>query len=366
MSRSKSVQPVLKGLLILPIAILLSACLEEEGNKGELQSNVIRPAKIVEVGAGSGTLTKVFPGITEANRKSELAFRVSGQINALPVRAGQELKKGDLIAHLDEARYQNVLADRKATFDLTRIELERRKKLQQKNHVSKSTLDIARTNYEGAKAALKQARDDLQYTRLTAPYDGIVSRIMVENFENIQAKQTIVLFQGNKNIDVSFNVPEDLLVRINESNTNGGLVHVKFDSVPDQVFEAHYKEHETLPDASTRSFRVVVSMPIPKDLTALPGMSVNVIVDVSQILGSQSNDLSVPVEAVFEENDGTWVWLVKSDNTVSKTRVSVKRIEGNQMLISQGLIEGNRVIAAGVDYLREGQTVRALPKERGL
>ncbi|MBE7635880.1 efflux RND transporter periplasmic adaptor subunit [Sneathiella sp. P13V-1] len=366
MSRRVSTKLALKSLLLLPLVVLLSACLEDGDKEAEVKPNIIRPAKIIEVGAGSGILTKVFPGITEASRKSELAFRVSGPINDLPVRAGQELKQGDLIARLDDARYQNVLADRKATYDLTRIELERRQQLQKKNHVSKSTLDIARTNFEGAKAALKQARDDLQYTRLVAPYDGIVSRILVENFENVQAKQTIVLFQGNQNIDVAFNVPEDLLVRVNEGNTNGGLVHVKFDSVPDQVFEAYYKEHETLPDASTRSFRVVVSMPIPTGLTALPGMSVNVIVDVSQIIGEQKNDLSVPVEAVFEKDGGTWVWLVKSDNTVTKTRVAVKRIEGDQLLISQGLIEGNRVIAAGVDYLREGQTVRALPKERGL
>ncbi|MBO6826749.1 MAG: efflux RND transporter periplasmic adaptor subunit [Sneathiella sp.] len=356
---------IIKGLTVSALLVGLGGCLADEGQQQQAKQDVVRPAKIIKVSSGAGPKLKTFPGITEASEKSELAFRVSGQIAELPVRAGQALKKGDLIARLDDASYQNVLADRKANYDLTRIELERRKKLQQKNHVSKSTLDIARTNFESARAALKQAQDDLRYTRLLAPYDGMVSRTLVENFENIQAKQTVVLFQGNDNIDISFNVPEDLLLRMN-SETTRGQVLVRFDSIPDRTFNAFYKEHETLPDQATRSFRVVVTMPMPIGITALPGMSVNVVVDTSEIIDRKVATVKVPVEAVFEAEGETWVWQLKPDNTVFKTHVEVDRIDGDSILLANGLIEGTRIIAAGVSHIRDGQTVREMSKERGL
>ena len=356
---------IMKSLTVSALLLGLGGCLGDEGQKPQATEDVVRPAKIIKVSSGSGPKFKTFPGITEASEKSELAFRVSGEIVELPVHAGQILKKGDLIARLDDASFQNVLADRKANYDLTRIELERRQQLQKKNHVSKSTLDIARTNFESARAALKQAQEDLQYTRLLAPYDGMVSRTLVENFENIQAKQTVVQYQGNDNMDISFNVPEDLLLRMNTETTKGQVL-IRFGSLPDRDFVAFYKEHETLPDQATRSFRVVVTMPMPEGITVLPGMSVNVILDTRDIMGQKTAGVKVPVEAVFEAEGKVWVWQLKPDNTVSRTRVEVDRIDGDSILLKKGIIEGARIIAAGVSHIREGQTVRELPKERGL
>ena len=327
---------------------------------------MVRPAKIAIANKGNVIAQKVFPGITEASRKAVLAFRVSGQIVELPVRAGQALKKGALIARLEQSTYRNTLADRKATFDLTKIELDRQQKLYDQKHVAKSKLDVARTNFEAASAALKQAQDDLRYTRLTAPYDGMMSRIDVEAFQNIQAKEPIAAYQGTDNIDVVFNVPEDIFLRVNRENTNGGHVLVRFDSLPGRTFDAYYREHDTLPDTQTRSFKVTVSMPLPKDLTVLPGMSVSVIVDLTKIMGGTTSGVLVPVEAVFEDAGQTWVWKLDAEDAVRKTQVTVEKISGESAEVIEGLSDGDRVVAAGVSYLSEGQKVRSLKKERGL
>ncbi len=342
----------------------LTACdgKEENTQKEEL----VRPAKIATATNQIAEHNKVFPGVTEATRRSTLAFRVSGQVIELPIRAGQLLKEGDLIARLDDATYRNNLSDRKAKYQLAKTEFDRQKVLFSQKHVAKSRLDEARSNFEAADAAYKLAKDDLSYTRLTAPYDGLVSRIDIDNFQNVQAKENVVQYQGAKEIDVVFNVPESLFLKLNKDNTNNGHVLVRFDAMPDRTFDAFYREHETVPDATTRSFKVTVSMPRPENLTVLPGMSVNVSVNLSQVYKTDNAGFLLPLEAVFNEADATWVWKLDSENVAHKTQVKTKGIEGKNIRILDGIDEGDRVIAVGVSYVQEGQKVRPIVKERGL
>lgn len=348
----------------LIMLLTLTACDEKE----EIidKADLVRPAKVAIATSKMQEHNRVFPGVTEATRRSTLAFRVSGQVIELPIRAGKLIKEGDLIARIDDATYRNNLSDRKAKYQLAKTELSRQKTLFEQKHVAKSRLDEAYSNFEAAQAAYQLAKDDLSYTQLTAPYDGLVSRIDIDNFQNVQAKEAIVQFQGAKEIDVVFNVPESLFLQLNKDNTNDGHVLVRFDSMPERPFDAFYREHETLPDATTRSFKVTVSMPLPSDLTVLPGMSVNVSLNLSQVFNTGVQGVLLPLEAVFEDANTTWVWKLDEDNIAHKTQVKTKSIEGKNIRVLEGVAEGERVISAGVSYIREGQKIRPITKERGL
>jgi len=346
------------ALLVVGVTIL-SACQPDE--IAEAPREVIRPAKIAIAQTGEGQ-----SGITEATRRATLAFRVSGEVIELPVLAGQELTKGALIARLDDTPYRNTLSDRHAKYQLAKTEFNRQQVLFEQKHIAESRLDTARSNFEAAEAAYKLAQDDLSYTRLVAPYDGIVSRVDIDAFQNVQRQEPIVQFQGAKNIDVVFNVPENLFLRLNENNTDEGRMKVRFDAVPDRVFDALYREHETLPDAATRSFKVTATMQRPADLTVLPGMSVTVSADLSAAFARDVQGVLLPLESVFEEADQQWVWRLSEDNIAQKTAVQVAGIEGPDLRVIQGLEAGDRVIAVGVSHVREGQKVRPMVKERGL
>jgi len=356
----------MKHSVLIIIGILaLSAC-DNGANTNSTGENLVRPAKVAVARTQLGEQNKIFPGVTEATRKSILAFRVSGQVIELPVLSGQILKKGELIARLDDAVYRNTLADRQATYQLTKTDLDRQKTLYAQKHVAKSKLDSAQSKFEAAQAALQQAKDDLAYTRLTAPYDGMIARVDIDNFQNVQAKEPIVQFQGVEKIDIVFNVPESLLLHLNKDNTNDGLVVVRFDSLPERTFNAQYREHEALPDTATRSFKVTVSMPYPKDLTVLPGMSASVLVDISDVYKTDHNGVLIPLEAVFEKDNQTQVWRLDETNAAHQVIVNTVRIQGDDILVDKGLNVGDRVIAAGVTHVQEGQKVRPLVKERGL
>lgn len=352
--------------LIVACLVLISAC-GGDGDQQANQADVIKPAKIAIARSHLYEPVKALPAVTEATQNSQLAFRVSGQLIDFPVRAGQRIKKGEVIARLDDADYLNTLADRKARHQLAQADFERQKTLYEKNHVAKSALDVARSAFKAAAAALNQAQDDVSYTTLYAPYDGRIGRVHVENFENVLAQEPIAQFQSDEDMAVVFNVPERLLVVLNRENTDGGHVTVQFDSLPGRTFDAWYREHETLPDAATQSFKVKVVMQRPEGVNMLPGMTATVFIDLSKVYADQiTSTVLVPVEAVFEDQGRTWVWMLDAQNTAHKTAVTTQGIEGDNVRLAEGLTDGARVIAGGVLYVREGQKVRPIVKERGL
>lgn len=351
-------------LVLMGITLFsLSACDSQETGS---QEEVVRPVKIAQVQSASLSRERIFPGITEATRKATLAFRVSGQVVELPIHAGQRLKEGDLIARLDASVYQNTLLDRKAKYELAKTEYNRQKVLFEQKHVAKSRLDEAYSTFEAAHAAYKLAEDDVAYTKLHAPYDGVVSRKLIDNFQNVQAKEPVVQFQGADAIDITFDVPESLFQRLTRQNTGDEIIRVRFDTKPDQLYLAKYSEHETLPDSETRSFKVTATMAMPTDLTVLQGMSVDVIVDVSSILEQGLSGFLIPLEAVFDVDNVQYVWVVGPEGRVEKRKITVADLMEDQIRITDGLKEGEQVVAVGVSYISEGQKVRPLVKERGL
>lgn len=327
-----------------------------------------RPAKIAKARKVAFTFYKTFPGVTAASRHSVLAFRVAGQISELPTHAGQVLKEGDVIAKLDDTPYKNVVAQRQATYDLAQIQLSRTESLYKKKHVAKAALDSTKATFAGADVALKMATEDVGYTVLRAPYDGIIAKVNVDRFENVAAGAPIVQYQGRDNIDIVFNVPEKLLLLFNPiSNPSKPSFDIRFDALPDKHFTAIYKEHDAQPDAVTRSFKVTATMPNPEVLSVLPGMSVNVRADVANLTAPEgSGGVLVPLESVFEEDGNRWVWKVDKQNQARKTKVKVFGIEDGSVRILEGLDDGDRLVAVGVAHVAEGMKLRAYHKERGL
>ncbi len=165
-----------------------------------------------------------------------------------------------------------------------------------------------------------------------------------------------------------FNVPERLLLLFHpiESALKPAF-EIRFDALPEKRFTAFYKEHDALPDAVTRSFKVTATMPVPKELTVLPGMSVNVRADVAGLTAPEgSGGVLVPLESVFEDGGKRWVWKVDDQNQARKTEVDVFGLEDGAVRLLKGLEDGDRVVAVGVAHVAEGMKVRAYQKERGL
>ncbi len=353
------------------VVLMLSACDKTPDETATVQIEKARPAKIVSVASTGVNLLRTYPGTLEASKRAELAFRVGGQLIELPAQAGLRVKQGDLLARLDEAEYRNTLGERQARYDLAKIQYDQLKKLLKKNLSSQLQFDQAAAELKSAKSALDQAHDNLRYTQLLAPFDGIVARVDVENHQAIQAKVPVIQLQDDERLDIHFSVPESIvsqLKRIDDPAVIEGICAIThFSTRPGKTYRACHKEHESVQDTLTRNYSVVFSLEKITDFAALPGMTASIELDFSAFRsGDVDSWLLVPVEAVFEQDGKKWVWRVDADMRAQRIPVEVGRFEGGMLEITNGLAVEHKIIAAGVSYIREGMLVKPMVKERGL
>ena len=177
------------------VALMSSACNNTETAIPDARVESARPAKIVPVLSDGISVMRTFPGTLEATKKADLAFRVGGQLTKLPAQAGLAVEEGDLLARLDESDFQNTLKERQARYDLAKVKHDQIIKLKEKEFSSQLQFDQTSSELKSAHAALKQARDNLRYTQLVAPFDGVVARVDIENYQAVQAKAPIIQLQ---------------------------------------------------------------------------------------------------------------------------------------------------------------------------
>ena len=274
------------------------------------------------------------------------------------------------MAALDPADFNNQLADRQAQYDLAESQYQRGISLRERGVISEAQFDELQANRRQARAALSMARDNVAYTRLKAPYAGTVARTEVENYQFVQAKEPILYLQSDDNIDIQFAVSERFFTNLRKDGEDYQPT-VRFEGMPNRTFKASYKEHEASADARTQTYNITLTMPNPEGQVVLPGMSVDVAIDLSQIRKASADQLQVPVEAVFRQDgrEGAFVWRFEEGQqagTVTAVAVTLGQVVGDGVEILSGLNTGDRVVSAGVHHLQEGQAVRELVKERGL
>lgn len=358
---------------LLTVSLVLSAACSRQDPPP--RPEVARPAKLFTVeGPGAGML-RSFPGEVRASDVADMAFRVSGRIIDMPATRGMQVKEGDLLARLDPADYQAIVNQMQAQYDLAVAQFNRAAELIDRKLIAQADYDERYALMRVRRSNLTTAQNDLAYTELKAPFDGVVSRRNVENFENVLAGQTVVVMQTQTMIDITVDVPESIISRLERTNPERKRtpVNVRFGS-RDEVFEAFYKEHESEADPATLTFAVTFSMPAPENFNILPGMSATVIADLSPLYQDMAAELTViPIEAVYSmeteplDAEERHVWVVDPETMrATDRRVRVGPISGDRISIMSGLEEGELIIAAGVNAVEEGMLVRQMERERGL
>lgn len=348
---------------LLAVSLLLTGCGKEEVVE---KVEVVRPVKIMTVQAGAVAPSHALPGTVRAARRSELSFKVSGPLVALPVEEGQLLKKGDLVAQIQKRDFQTALDEAKARNLEAEKQFGRYKELYAKKQVSRADYDSYRAARDVARAQLEDARNRLGDTSLRAPFDGVISRRFVENFQKVQAKEPIANLQDITQIEVLINVPELLMASLKKEK-EARLVHASFEIIPGKEFKLTPKEFSTQADPATQTYQVVLVMDQPEEATILPGMTAMVTVRTGQKDGATEQTIIIPAIAVMDApGNEPFVWLLDKDQTtVHKAHVSIGRMEGSaNIFIQEGLKGGETVIIAGITQLEEGMKVRPWEKQR--
>ncbi|WP_051786440.1 efflux RND transporter periplasmic adaptor subunit [Endozoicomonas numazuensis] len=353
---------------LVAAALTLSGCSQPQ----EEQKEMIRPVKLFQVEDSNAGNLRQFPAKVYASEEAEISFRIPGELVKFPVKQAEEVKKGQLLAKLDDRDIRNELAARQADYDLAEAENNRIKSLRKKKVVSQSELDNSNAKLKSAQAALQLANDKLKYTVLKAPFDGRVAQTLVENYQFAQAQQTILILQGSNTLDVSIQVPESIVSNVREENIDRNYQPVAtFAGRPGTEYRVTYKEHSTKVTPGTQSYEVVFTMPIPEDLTVYPGMGATLTLDLSKVSprSNAGQHFVVPLSAVLKDDatgkEQVWVFD-QQNNTVNPVEVTVGTIFQSGIEVTSGLKEGDRIVSAGVNRLRSGMAVKPLQRERGL
>lgn len=350
---------------IATLLILLGACSEQPP---EPRAPSARPVKTLEIGALGHGGPRYFPGRIDAGRKASLAFRVPGTVQELLIKEGDRVWKDQVVAKLDNKDYQLVVNDRQTTYQNARKNYQRGKELVGKGAISRRDFDQLEADFKNTRTALEAARQDLSYTELKAPFDGLVAKRHIDAFEEVQAKQEVLEIQDTSHLEVKFDVPERMVRNLRKLDEEGRRIRdripvsVTFEGQPDKSYTLSFKEVSTRADAQTQTFEVTYDMDKPSSLNVLPGMTATVAVDLSELLAKQQA-IRVPVAAVVGDVKlAPQVWVVDTQKmSVQPRDVEVGAMQGGSIEIREGLAAGDRVVVAGAPFLTDGMPVTLMP-----
>jgi RND family efflux transporter MFP subunit len=366
-NKSKKAISGLVGLVIVAAGIC-SVLFLDWGKEPQEEAELVRPLKTVMVKGGMSERTYQYLGVVEAAGEAALSFDVSGALISLDVKKGDRVEAGQLLASLDPRDFENTLAVARAEAEQARIDLERLRPAAATGAVQAQQLTAAEAAATTTTARVRIEEKALADTKLLASFEGVIADVLVENYENVTAKEAVVILQATDYVDVTVDVPESRAAQVDPKRARdrkiGSTFKMSLDYFPDRTFNVELKEFKTQADRLTLSYKVTFTMPRPEDVTLLPGMPAT-ITETKPIDAGAADAFLLPADAVPVDTAGTYfVWSLAGEQdgvfTIERTDVEVGEMTGDEIVVKNGVSEGDRIAAAGVHILKEGQKVRLL------
>ena len=345
----------MQKLIILAVATALCSLIASRAMA--LQEGV-RPAKLITIEASTSVRSISLPAVVEAVNSADLAFQVGGVLTDISVIEGDSVTKGAVIARLDARDFRLELDRARSQFDSAETEFQRAQRLLEEDTVSQAFFEQRQVQRDVAAAALALAEKRLADAVLRAPFDGTVAVIHVDQFQSIQPKQTIVTLQSSGTLTAVAQAPASLV------SSFGRLepveIYVVLDVAPNRRLATTLYSVSTQANPTTQTFEVKFAFSPPEDLNILPGMTGTFEgrVLVRDDEGSVRS-IRIPLSAVVSDGSQTYVWVVDPETmAVVRRDVVIGAGVGETLVVESGLEPGDRIVAAGAAFLREGTVVR--------
>lgn len=353
--------PRLGPLLLIALAAVLAGC----GAKQEPEV-LVRPVRSEVVAGGASTDSATYTAEIRSRYETDLSFQVAGKLVNRAVDVGATVKKGQLLAQLDQTDQQlGVDAARGAVpaaqsdLDRSRSEEARFRDLLERGLTTRAQYQAQQTAVRSAEAKLSQATAELRlaqqrlgYTTLRAGEDGVVTRAMVEVGAVVAAGQRALSIARPSELEAVFDVSDG---RIGEVKA-GAPVVINPLSGDSTAWAGRVREISPSADPVTRTYQVRTTIVSPPPSLRL-GMTVSV--TLARVAGAPN--VSLPSTAIFQKDGKPAVWIVKADSTVELRAVAVERYDTDRVYMADGIRTGERVVTAGVHRLAPGEKVKLAP-----
>jgi multidrug efflux system membrane fusion protein len=338
---------------------MLAACSQRAAPAADARPVIALPVEAVDA-----SQAVQFPGEVHSRFEMPLSFRVAGQLVARSAHLGDNVRKGQTLAKLDDADALKTQASAQAALDAADHRLtfatqqrDRDEAQAAQNLISQLQLEQTRDGYAGALAARDQARQQLalaqaqlRYHTLVADNDGTITGEAAEVGQVVAAGQGVFGFAWTGERDVFFSVPEGQLAAV----AVGQTASVSLLAMPGQSYSGRVRDISPAADPQARTYRVKLALDAAGQQLPL-GMTAQ----VSLAAKAQGRaEVRIPATALFHDKEQPAVWVVKpSDSTLELRPVTVQRYGEREVLVSAGLTAGERVVMQGVHAVAAGEKV---------
>lgn len=366
-----------KRVVLFTLGLSLFAC----GSKDQSHGNSVKEYAVLTLQPTKSELKSSYPVIIKGKQDIEIRPNVSGFITRLCVDEGSMVRKGQALFIIDQVPYQAALKVAEANVNVSKtsvatseLTLKNKKELHRKNIISDYELQMAENDLASKKALLAQseaqlvnARNNLSYTTVTSPSDGVVGSIPYREGSlvspSIQMPLTIV--SNIKEMYVYFSLTEKELLNLVRE---GGTVKEILDRMPevelklaDGTMYADKGKIETVSgviEQSTGAVSMRATFPNEKNILR-SGSTGSVLLPYTN-----DNAIIIPQKATFEVQDKKFVYVLGADNKVKNTEINAFKLDdGQNYTVTSGLKTGDRIVIEGVNSLRDGMEIKPITPE---
>nr|WP_294514176.1 efflux RND transporter periplasmic adaptor subunit [uncultured Rhodopila sp.] len=308
-------------------------------------------------------------GTVQANYSVQLRARVDGTLTDVPIKEGQDVKKGDLLAVIDPRPYKAILdaalakkQQDQAQLANAQADLARYASLVRRDFASRQQLDTQQATVKqleaaiaGDEAQIETAQLNLSFCYITAPFDGRIGLRNVDPGNVVHSAELapIVSVTQVQPIAVTFTLPQDNLPAITRAMAQHALDVVVYASDnKTELDRGVLLTPDNTIDPTTGTIKLKATF-ANRQRALWPGQFVN----ARLLLGTDSNVVAVPATAVQHGPDGLFVYLLGPNNTVAVQPIQVTRQEGGVYVVAAGLEPGGTVVTAGQSRLQAGTHV---------
>ena len=307
-------------------------------------SSELLPLEILEVKMmDSYKITREFPGKLLPAQQSNLAFEIPGKINVVKVDIGDAVKKGQILAELDNREATAQLKQAKAKYDLALQILNRYKDLRSEGHISIQDLDNANSEELIAKSQYEFYKVKLEQTKLIAPFDGVIQNRYLDTGSVISGGIPIVEILGSKNVEAHISIPLKFIDKLNIGNSYDFKIGNKR---PKGVLA---RLAPMTPGGSDNRLAI-----FNFDTFFDPGS----IAELKLSLNIEGRGTWVPIKSLSQSEQGIWaIYTVNDKKVVVRDLVEILYFEGEYAFVNGTLNDGDFVVLGGAQKIIEGKSL---------
>lgn len=329
------------GIIIYALALVLSGCKPESQN--EHTENPALQVKLYKAETREFKLPVRAAGMLSTTTDMKLSFKTGGIVKHLHVREGVSVLRGDILAVLDLSEINAQVNQARIGLERAERDLQRAKNLYRDSVVTLEQLQNASSAYELAVSQKRIADFNLEHSRIKAPANGKIQKILVETNEMIGPGHPAILFASTES---------DWVVRVALTDKDivkfsiGDSAQVDMDAFPDRLFPARITELGVIADPVTGTYEAELQI-----LRADPQFRTGFIARSYVYPTHTSRAVTVPLEALIGANDNRASVYVFKDGELSRRTIRTGRILGDEMVVKEGLEAGELLVTEGARYI---------------